>query len=65
VGERIRERIENYAFRVHGHEVMITTSIGTACFPTHANDLENLLHKAEYALSLARDSGGGRVCLPE
>ncbi len=65
VGDRIRDRIGNYAFRVDGHELMMTASIGTACFPTHANDLETLLHKAEYALSLARGSGGGRVCLPE
>lgn len=65
VGDRIRDRIENYAFRVDGHEIMLTASIGTACFPTHANDLESLLHKTESALSLARGSGGGRVCLPE
>ncbi|MBI5194193.1 MAG: GGDEF domain-containing protein [Nitrospirae bacterium] len=65
VGDRIRDRIENYAFRVDGHEITLTASIGTACFPTHANDLESLLHKAEFALSLARGSGGGRVCLPE
>lgn len=65
VGDRIRDRIENYAFRVDGHEIMLTASIGTACFPTHANDLESLLHKAEFALSLARGAGGGRVCLPE
>lgn len=65
VGDRIRDRIENYAFKVDGHDVIMTASIGTACFPTHANDLETLLHKAEYALSLARGSGGGRVCLPE
>lgn len=65
VGDRIKDRIENYAFRVDGHEIMMTASIGTACFPTHANDLESLLHKAEFALSRARGSGGGRVCLPE
>lgn len=65
VGDRIRDRIEHYAFRVDGHEIMLTASIGTACFPTHANDLESLLHKTESALSLARGSGGGRVCLPE
>lgn len=65
VGDRIRDRIEHYAFRVDGHELMITASIGTACFPTHANDLDSLLYKAEYALSVAKETGGGKVCLPE
>ena len=65
VGDRIRDRIEHYAFRVDGHEEMLTVSIGVACFPTHASDLETLIHKAEFALNRAREGGGGRVCLPE
>lgn len=65
VGERVRERIEHYAFRVDGHEIMLKVSIGAACFPTHASDLENLIQKAETALNRAREGGGGRVCLPE
>lgn len=65
VGERIRERIGHYAFRVDGREVTLTVSIGVACFPTHASDLETLIQKAEHALNMAREGGGGRVCLPE
>ena len=65
VGERIRERIENYAFRLDGSEVMLKVSIGVACFPTHASDLETLIQKADHALIQAREGGGGRVCLPE
>ncbi|OGW54034.1 MAG: hypothetical protein A2Z60_04520 [Nitrospirae bacterium RIFCSPLOWO2_02_42_7] len=64
VGERVRERIEQYAFRVDGHEVMFTTSIGVACFPTHASDLETLIHKAEVALNIAKEGGGNKICLP-
>ncbi len=65
VGERIRERIEHYAFRLDGREVVLTVNIGMACFPTHASDLETLIQKTEHALNMAREGGGGRVCLPE
>lgn len=65
VGERVKERIEHYAFRVDGHVVMPTVSIGAACFPTHASDLETLIEKAEFALNAAKEGGGNRVCLPE
>ena len=65
VGERIRDRIEHYAFRVDGREVMLTGSIGAACFPTHASDLETLIQKAELALNRAGEGGAGGVCLPE
>lgn len=65
VGERVKARIEHYTFRVDDHEVMLTTSMGIACFPTHASDLETLIQKAEIALNIAREGGGNRVCLPE
>ena len=65
IGERIRERIEQYAFRVDEHEVMLTVSIGAACFPTHASDLETLIQKAELMLNMAKEGGGNRVCRPE
>lgn len=65
VGERVRDRIEHYTFKVDGHEIMLTLSIGVACLPTHASDLETLIQKTETALSTARERGGSRVCLPE
>ncbi len=65
VGERVRDRSEHYAFRTDGREVTLTTSIGVACFPTHASDLETLIQKAERALNMAREGGGNRICLPE
>ncbi len=64
VGERIKDRIRHYAFRVDGHEVMLTGSIGVACFPTHASDLETLVQRAEFALNQAKEGGGGRVSIP-
>lgn len=65
VGERVKERIERYAFRIDGQEVTLTTSIGVACFPTHASDLDTLIHRADHALNIAKEGGGNRVCLPD
>ena len=64
VGGRINDRIENYAFKTDGHIVSMTTSIGIACFPTHASDIVTLRHKADLALNMAIEGGGGKVCLP-
>ncbi len=65
VGVRIKERVENYAFRTNGHIISMTTSIGIACFPTHASDIVTLRHKAGSALNIAIEGGGGKVCLPD
>lgn len=65
VGERVRDRIKHYAFKIDGREVMLTVSIGVICFPTHASDLETLVQKAEVALNIAVEGGGDRTCLPE
>lgn len=65
VGERIRERINHYRFKVDDREVRLTSSVGVACFPTHASDLETLIQKAESALLTARNEGGNRVCMSE
>jgi len=65
VGVRISDRIENYAFKTNGHIVGMTTSIGIACFPTHASDIVTLRHKADIALNMAIDGGGGKVRLPD
>ncbi len=65
VAGRINERIENYAFRTDGHIVSMTTSIGIACFPTHGSDIVTLRHKADLALNMAKEGGGGKVCLPD
>ena len=64
VGGRIKDRIEHYVFKTDGHIVGMTTSIGIACFPTHASDIVTLRHKADLALNMAIEGGGGKVCLP-
>src|SRR4030065_1235356 len=65
VGVRIKDRIENYAFKTNGHTIGMTTSIGIACFPTHASDIVTLRQKADIALNMAIEGGGGKVCLPD
>ncbi|MCC6543683.1 MAG: GGDEF domain-containing protein [Nitrospirae bacterium] len=65
VGVRIKDRIENYAFKTNGNTVGMTTSIGIACFPTHANDIVTLRRKVDIALNMAKEGGGGKVCLPD
>ena len=65
VGVRIKDRIENYVFKTNGHTIGMTTSIGIACFPTHASDIVTLRQKADIALNMAIEGGGGKVCLPD
>lgn len=65
IGNRIRERIEQYGFQTNGEKVQITISMGAASFPSNANELDSLIQKANEALTTARGHGGNRVCLPE
>lgn len=50
IGERILVKIRNYSFVISDQEVQRTVSIGAACFPTHANDMNGLVASAEQML---------------
>lgn len=65
IGERIRQKISHYTFVVKEQEVRKTVSIGGACFPTHANDMDSLILKAEEMLNQSKMGGGNKVSLPE
>ena len=65
IGERIRIRVENYSFMVNGREEKCTISVGGACFPTNANDVESLIEKSDRMVTKARSAGGNRIILPE
>lgn len=65
IGERIMQRIKNYSFKVKEQEVRKTISVGGACFPTHANDTESLVSKAEEMLSKSMDEGHSSINLPD
>jgi diguanylate cyclase (GGDEF)-like protein len=47
------------AFDVHGHQVMIGTSVGIAIAPTDGNEPDQLLRNADMALYRAKSEGRG------
>lgn len=44
-------------FRVHGHELYVTTSIGISLFPYHGDDIETLIANADTAMYRAKQEG--------
>jgi diguanylate cyclase (GGDEF)-like protein len=65
VAERIRDRVANsISVSTNGHHER-TVSIGGACLPTHASDLQGVVLTASTMLLRAKSHGGNKVCLPE
>ncbi|WP_218162444.1 DUF4084 domain-containing protein [Alkalibacterium sp. 20] len=44
-------------FSIHGHEIIVTASIGISLFPLHARTYEELFKYADAAMYLAKDGG--------
>ncbi len=65
IGEKLRNHVEKQNFILNGRQDRLTVSIGGACFPTHATDVQELLMTANHMLQRAKSLGGNRVCLPE
>lgn len=61
VAQRIRKQVEALNLKADGQPVKITISGGIACFPTHAEDGETLLKKADEALYAAKSQGRNRI----
>jgi diguanylate cyclase (GGDEF)-like protein/excisionase family DNA binding protein len=59
VAERIRERIRAAGFTANG--VPLTVSIGVAGYPADADQREDLLNKADWAMYLAKRRGRDQV----
>ena len=58
VGERIRERIAAHRFLVgDGLDIHLTVSIGVATLPDVAASAEELMHAADKAMYMVKDSG--------
>ena len=49
-------------FRWAGHEIVLTASIGGAAFPTHGQNADELMRRAESALERAKREGRNRYC---
>jgi len=63
VAERLRKKIEEHNFPAvnNGKTLHVTVSIGIATFPVHAELKQDLIHKADQALYLAKANGRNRV----
>jgi len=57
VAEKIIELIPP-PFRLDGHEIVVTPSIGITIFPDDADDMRNLLKNADTAMYRAKEQGG-------
>ncbi len=58
--EKVAERLRNELIRpmlINGHELVVTSSIGVALAPDHADNVEGLLRCADTAMYRAKTSG--------
>jgi len=58
---RIRESIKNYHFEKNGIKERITISIGLAEYPSHAENAEALIERADEAMYQVKQIGGNAV----
>lgn len=63
LADRIRQRVEALEFDCEGKPVKVTISGGVSGFPTHAEDGDTLLKKADEALYAAKQNGRNRIVL--
>ncbi len=61
LAERIRAKIETLALTFEGKPVKVTISGGIAAFPTHGDDSDLVLKKADDALYRAKQGGRNRI----
>ncbi|MBF2026145.1 MAG: CHASE2 domain-containing protein [Oscillatoriales cyanobacterium C42_A2020_001] len=47
-------------FKVEGHEILVTSSIGISLYPQNAGDVETLIKEADNAMYHAKQQGKGR-----
>jgi diguanylate cyclase len=63
VAERVRKEVEKHKFRLPNNmQISITISIGVATYPDMVTNPDELVHKADEGLYLAKRSGRNRVC---
>lgn len=63
IGEKIRVAVRNYDFFADDSQPRITVSLGIATFPKDAEDMDNLVYRANQTLYRARHMRRDRVCL--
>lgn len=62
VARKILDSLQR-SFRVDGHEIFVTASIGISCFPADGDDAETLLKCADAALYRAKELGRNQAQL--
>ena len=62
VARKILDSLER-PFRVEGHEIFVTASIGISCYPADGDDAETLLKCADAALYRAKELGRNQAQL--
>ena len=65
MGERLLQRLMDTPVRVGEYDVPVSTSIGIASYPAHADGAEHLLERADQALLQAKAQGKARVVLAD
>lgn len=63
VAERLRKKIDGYAFEGFEEPLHVTISVGIAEFPLHDNDPEKLIKKADTALYECKNRGRNTTCI--
>ncbi len=63
VARRILDRVRSQPFRYSGLSRSVTTSIGVASYPEHADSAAAVMHAADVALYEAKRTGRDRWCL--
>lgn len=61
IAERLRKIIETHIFKLEGHEIQITASIGVAVCDTETNSLKELIPLADKALYKSKQLGRNKV----
>ena len=49
-------------FVIGGHQIVVSTSIGIACFPEDGEDIETLIRNADAASYRAKSQGENNFC---
>jgi len=62
LAEEARKKIAEQTIILRREKTRITVSIGVAIFPKDAQNVKELIHKADEALYQAKEKGRNRVC---
>lgn len=57
LAERLTQRIAMLRFQFEGQSLRLTTSLGIAVYPDHADNAEDLISRADTAMYQAKDAG--------